>query len=68
MASANTIARRELKHCLAAAHAELAHNADLGATAFAQDSTVQPGLKGRMTAHGVHAFLSTPLGCGPSRM
>ena len=64
-ASANTIARLEFKYLVAAAYAELAHDR---ATAFSQDSTVQPGLKRRMAAHGVHAFLCTPLGCGPSRM
>ena len=69
-ASANTIARREFQHRLAAAHAELAHNADLRPPwpAFAKDGTVQTRLKGRMTAHGVHAFLCTLLGCGPGRM
>jgi len=46
-------------------HVELAHN---GADAVAQDGTGQPGLKGRMAAHGFHAFPYTPLGDGPSGM
>jgi hypothetical protein len=59
------ISRREFSRRLAAAHVELAHN---GANAFAQDGTTQPGLKGRMAAHGFHAFPCTPLGGGPSRV
>jgi len=58
-------ARLEFKHRVAAAYVQFAHNS---ATAFPEDSTVQPGLKRRMAAHGVHAFLCTPLGFGPSRM
>ena len=65
MASANVISRRVFTRRFAAEHVELAHN---GGDAFAQDGTAQPGLKGRMAAHGFHAFPCTPLGGSPSRV
>lgn len=64
-ASPNVISRRVFSRRFATEHVELAHN---GADAFAQHGTVQPGLKGRMAAHGFHAFPRTPLGSGPSRV
>jgi len=64
-ASPNVISRRVFSPRFATERVELAHN---GADPFAQDGTRQPGLKGRMAAHGFHAFPRTPLGSGPSRV
>jgi hypothetical protein len=47
---------------------EFAHNGAPAAHAFAEYGTAQLGLIGGMAAHGLHAFLSTPFGCVPSRM
>jgi hypothetical protein len=68
MASANPIARRELKHRSTAAHVELTHNGAPAARAFAEHGTAQPGLMGGMAVHGFQALACTPLGFGPSRM